>query len=395
MQSRPASIAALVGVVFIGMTGFGIFLPIFPFLALEVGASPSATTIAMGAYSLGQLISSPFWGRLSDRVGRKPILIVGLVGGVISYLWLAQASNVYELGAARLFGGLMAGNVAAAFAAAADLANDKTRARNMGLLGAAVGVGFIAGPAIGALLVGDEPTRAGYALVCYAAAGLALAAAITAVFFFRESLVAAPAQPASDQPRSLAFLLSRPVLARFIAIMLMVMLAQAMMETTLGLWADARLEWGPRELGWALTGFGVGAALLQGGAAGRIAALLGERLMLTIGLAVLIGGLAGLGVAASTGAAIAAFTAMVVGSGLAGPALNSLVASEADADRGAAMGLSQSAGALGRVIGPLMAGPLFEFVGVSAPFLAGALALLVALFLVNSLPPPRESAAPV
>jgi MFS family permease len=193
----------------------------------------------------------------------------------------------------------------------------------------------------------------------------------------------------------LAFLLSRPVLARFIAIMLMVMLAQAMMETTLGLWADARLEWGPRELGWALTGFGVGAALLQGGAAGRIAALLGERLMLTIGLAVLIGGLAGLGVAASTGAAIAAFTAMVVGSGLAGPALNSLVASEADADRGAAMGLSQSAGALGRVIGPLMAGPLFEFVGVSAPFLAGALALLVALFLVNSLPPPRESAAPV
>src|SRR5690606_9156622 len=111
---------ALVGVVLIGMTGFGVFLPIFPFLALEVGATPTATTIAMGAYSLGQLISSPFWGRLSDRVGRKPILIAGLIGGVLSYLWIAQARSVEELGVARLFGGLMAGNIGAAFAAAAD-----------------------------------------------------------------------------------------------------------------------------------------------------------------------------------------------------------------------------------------------------------------------------------
>ncbi len=159
MESRTGSMLVLAGVVLIGMTGFGVFLPIFPFLALDLGATPTATTIAMGAYSLGQLISSPLWGRLSDRVGRKPILIAGLIGGVASYVWIAHANTVYDLGAARLFGGLMAGNVGAAFAAAADLADDKTRARNMGLLGAAVGLGFIAGPAFGAFLIGGEPTR--------------------------------------------------------------------------------------------------------------------------------------------------------------------------------------------------------------------------------------------
>ena len=91
------------------MTGFGVFLPIFPFLALHLGATPTTTTIAMGAYSLGQLISAPLWGRLSDRVGRKPILIAGLLGGCASYLMLAHAESVWALGGARLFGGLMAG----------------------------------------------------------------------------------------------------------------------------------------------------------------------------------------------------------------------------------------------------------------------------------------------
>src|SRR6185503_18696550 len=107
-MTRNGSLAALVGVVLIGMTGFGVFLPIFPFLALHLGASATATTMAMGCYSLGQFIASPFWGRLSDRVGRKPILIIGLLGGAMSYVLLSQAQNIESLAAIRLFGGLMA-----------------------------------------------------------------------------------------------------------------------------------------------------------------------------------------------------------------------------------------------------------------------------------------------
>ena len=364
------------------MTGFGVFLPIFPFLAQEIGATPSATTIAMGAYSFGQLISSPFWGRLSDRVGRKPILIAGLIGGVISYLWIARAASVEELGAARLFGGLMAGNVGAAFAAAADLADDKTRARNMGLLGAAVGLGFIAGPALGALLIGETESRESFAFVCYVSAALAGLAALAAFALFRESLPP-EARRKAGEPRvsRIALLFSRPALTRFVFVMFLVIAAQAMMETVFGLWADAHLQWGAREVGWTLAGLGFGAVLLQGGGAGRLSRMLGERTTLLVGLAFFAAGFGGMAVARDAAALIAALTALVIGIGLVTPALNALIASQADdQERGAVMGLSQSAAALGRVAGPLASGPLFEVFAPGAPFAAASILALVALF---------------
>jgi MFS transporter, DHA1 family, tetracycline resistance protein len=382
MNGRGGSLAALVGVVLIGMTGFGVFLPIFPFLALELNATPTTTTIAMGAYSFGQLVASPFWGKLSDRVGRKPILIVGLIGGVVSYLWIARAGNVYELGAARLFGGLMAGNVGAAFAAAADLADDKTRARNMGLLGAAVGFGFIAGPALGALLIGDTPNRESFAQICILSAGMAALAALAALVLFRESFPAeARTKIDSAQPRRFALLTSRPALTRFIVVMFLAIAAQALMETTFGLWADAELRWGPREVGWTLAALGVGAVLLQGGGAGAAARLLGERVTLLIGLALFAAGFGGLAVSHEASTMAASLTALVIGIGLSTPALNSLIAAQAtESERGAVMGLSQSAGALGRVVGPLGAGALFDTLGTGAPFAAAAVLVLAALF---------------
>lgn len=373
---------ALAGVVLIGMTGFGVFLPVFPFLALDIGATPTATTLAMGAYSLGQLIAAPAWGRLSDRIGRKPVLIAGLIGGVLSYLWIARAESVEMLGAARLFGGLMAGNVGAAFAAAADLADDKTRARNMGLLGAAVGVGFIAGPALGALLIGGEASRENFASACYFSAGLAALAALAALFLFRESLALdARTARGAVRTRRLTLLSARPALARFVAVMFLMIAAQALMETVFGLWADQQLQWGPREVGWTLAGLGVGAVLLQGGGAGAASRALGERTTLLIGLALFAAGFGGMAVSGTAATLIAALIALVVGIGLATPALNSLVAAQAaPSERGAVMGLSQSAAALGRVAGPLASGPLFESVSPGAPFIAAALLILAALF---------------
>lgn len=387
MQSR--SLAVLVLVVLIGMTGFGIFLPIFPFLALELNASPTAATIAMGAYSFGQLVSSPFWGHLSDRVGRKPVLIVGLLGGVVSYLWIARAGSVEELGAARLFGGLMAGNVGAAFAAAADLADNRTRARNMGFLGAAVGLGFIAGPAFGAWLIGDAPDRAAFASVCLTSAALAGVAAFAAFALFDETHAAPVRAAHRDTPRQshVALLGARPALARFAAVMLLAIAAQALMETTFGLWAEAEFGWGPSEVGWTLAGLGVGAVMMQGGLAGRAARVLGERTTLLVGLALFAAGFGGLAVSHEPATMAAALTALVIGIGLATPALNALIAEQAgEGERGAVMGISQSAGALGRVLGPLGAGALFEHVGVAAPFVAAALLILAALFVALSEP---------
>ncbi|HVV34403.1 MAG TPA: MFS transporter [Vitreimonas sp.] len=389
MNGRTGSLIALVGVVLIGMTGFGVFLPIFPFLALHLGGTATEATIAMGCYSLGQLVASPWWGRLSDRVGRKPILIVGLLGGMISYLILARAHTIYELGGARLFGGLMAGNIGAAFASAADLADEKTRARNMGLLGAAVGLAFICGPALGALLIGGgKPDAAAFSKVCLVSAALAGAAALTALLLYRESLPKESRRAAdAPRPRRVNMLLTRPVLARFILVMFVMITAQAMLETIFGLWADATLSWGPRQVGWALAGLGVGAVLLQGGGAGRAARMLGERVTLLIGIASMIAGFAGMAVTHTEGVLIASLGAMVLGIGLSTPALNSLVAAQAEADeRGAVMGLSQSASAFGRVAGPLMSGVVFDSLGHGAPFVAGAILLLGALFVAQSEP---------
>jgi MFS transporter, DHA1 family, tetracycline resistance protein len=384
---KSGSLFALVCVVLIGMTGFGIFLPIFPFLALDLGATPTTATIAMGAYSFGQLIASPFWGRLSDRIGRKPVLIAGLLGGVVSYLWLSRAASVEELGAARLFGGLMAGNVGAAFAAAADLADDKTRARNMGFLGAAVGLGFIAGPALGAAFIGDAPSREDFARVCLMSAMLGAMATIAALLFFSETRMSRHDAEPRARVRRLALLASKPMLVRLCAVMLFFITAQALMETTFGLWAEAALSWGPREVGWALAALGVGAVLLQGGVAGRAARMLGERVTLLIGLGLCAAGFGGLAVAHTIAALAASLTALVAGIGLSTPALNALIAEQAaDDERGAVMGLSQSASALGRVLAPLGAGLVFEGMGASAPFIFAALLVLLALFVAQEAP---------
>lgn len=395
ISSNARSLVALIGVVLIGMVGFGIFLPIFPFLALHLGASPTAATIAMGAYSLGQLISAPLWGRASDRIGRKPVLIIGLVGGVLSYLMLAYAESVEMMGAARLFGGLMAGNVGAAFAAAADLADDRTRARNMGLLGAAVGFAFIAGPAFGALLIGPEPDAAGYRSVCFAAAACAGVAVLGALVLFGETLPKhARREAGAPRVRRFALLGARPVLARLAGVMFLMIAAQALMEVTFGLWAKAGMGWGPREVGWALVGMGLGSALMQGGVAGRAARKLGERLTLMIGLILFIAGFGGLAVAQSVETTIAALAALTLGVGLASPALQSLFAEQSQADeRGAVMGLSQSAAALGRVAGPLAAGAMFDGFGASAPFVLGALLLLGALFVSTADFAPKAATA--
>jgi DHA1 family tetracycline resistance protein-like MFS transporter len=393
MASRTGSMIALAAVVLIGMTGFGVFLPIFPFLAIELNATPTATTIAMGAYSFGQLISAPLWGRLSDSVGRKPVLIAGLIGGVVSYIWIAQAGSVYDLGAARLFGGLMAGNVGAAFAAAADLSDNKTRARNMGQLGAAVGFGFIAGPAVGAFLIGAAPSRESFALVCYVSAAMAAFAALAALPLFRETLAPSARAPAGQARRpNFALLSSRPALARFALVMLLMIAAQALMETTFGLWADAELNWGPREVGWTLAALGAGAVVLQGGGAGAASRLLGERITLRFGLALFAAGFGGLAVSHEVSTMAASLTALIIGIGLATPALKSLIAVQAEeSERGAVMGLSQSASALGRVAGPLGAGALFDQLGSGAPFVAAALLILAALFAALS-EPAKEAA---
>ena len=152
--------AILLLIVFIDLIGFGIVIPLLPYYALKFSASPLEVTAMMACYSFAQFFASPIWGRLSDRVGRRPVLLVSLTCSVLSYLWLGFADALWMLFAARLLAGAGAGNISAAQAYITDVTDEKNRAKGMGMIGAAFGLGFTLGPAIGGLLAGSDASSA-------------------------------------------------------------------------------------------------------------------------------------------------------------------------------------------------------------------------------------------
>ena len=366
---------ALMLVVFVSMTGFGIVIPIVPFFGVHLGADATAITYAIGAYSLGQFIAAPLWGRLSDRFGRRPILIATLALTAVFYVVLAQASTIDEIGLTRFMTGLVAGNIAAAFAAAADISSEETRARTMGMLGAGVGLGFIVGPAIGGLVAGGAPDQADFARVAYVAAGLAAASVVVAMLVLRET------RPAGAPIRSAALtpFWTRPRLFALMGVTLLTLTAQALMESSFGLWSEKELGWGPPQLGATFAALGLVSALLQGGAMGRLARHFSEGQLLTGGLALYAAGFGALIFAHDSTHAIAAMVLLALGGGVVSPSLQALVSREAAAqERGAVLGVQQSASSLGRVFGPLASGPVFDGLGHNAPFALGAVLMVAA-----------------
>ena len=175
-------------VTFIGLMGFGIILPLFPFYAERLGASPEVITLTMAVFSLGQFIAAPFWGRLSDSVGRKKILIISLIGSSLSYVILAFADTLSLVIFSRVLAGLMAGNISIAFAYASDITDEENRSAGLGKVSAGLGLGFMTGPAIGGFLAGNDVENANYVLTALGGAGINLIAMLGALFFLKESL---------------------------------------------------------------------------------------------------------------------------------------------------------------------------------------------------------------
>lgn len=367
--SRRGPLFALFLVVFVSMTGFGIVIPIVPFFGVHLGASATEITYAIGAYSFGQFLAAPLWGRLSDRYGRRVILISTLGLTAVFYVVLAQAETIDEIGLTRFMTGLVAGNIAAAFAAAADISTEETRARTMGVLGAGVGLGFIVGPAIGGLVAGGDPTQADFARVAYVAAALAAASVVAAILLLPETRPA----DAPRQARRMPQFWTRPRLFALIGVTLLTLTAQALMESSFGIWSEKELDWGPPQLGATFAALGLVSAMLQGGGMGRLAQRFGEARLLTGGLVLYALGFTLLVFAHDVALVITAMLLLALGGGVVSPSLQSLVSREAAAEeRGAVLGLQQSASSLGRVFGPLASGPVFDTLGHNAPFAVGA-----------------------
>lgn len=375
-------------IVFMDLVGFGLLIPLLPFYVQAVGASPEVITLVLGLYSIGQLVAAPVWGRLSDTYGRKPVLALTSFGLALSYVMLAYADTLTLLVISRLFGGIMAGNIAAAQAYVSDVTSPATRARGMGIIGAAIGLGFIFGPAIGGVLSGNDVATADYATPAFAAAAVTAAAAVGVVLLLKESLSAEVRATLANLPKQsfrtkLETTLRRRVLTLLVAASFLVITAWALFETVYALWASALLKYGPAQIGYVLTFMGFISVLVQGGAIGPLTRRLGERRLALGSMVLLIVGYISLAIAAEQATMLAACGVLAVGSALFNPALSSLVSQEAaEHERGAVMGVYQGATALSRIVGPGFSGLVFAKAGPSAPFLLAALLVAPALGLL-------------
>jgi MFS family permease len=370
-------------IVFVDLVGFGLVIPLLPFYAVRLAANPQEVTALMAVYSLMQLFAAPFWGRVSDRIGRRPVLLVSLAANVFAYTWLGFANALWMLYAARALAGLCAGNIAAAQAYIADVTKPEERARGMGLIGAAFGLGFIIGPALGGLLAGANPETADLARPAWVAAGLSCLALAGVLFVLRESL--APERrgmgAANSRVEAVRRALNRPVLARLILIFLLLILAFAGMESIFALWALAQFGWGPLQVGYVFAYVGILSAVLQGGLIGRLAKRFGEERLVVAGLTLLGLGLLVMPFARTLAELGVALSVLAIGIGLTQPSLTALVSRRAGGEeQGEILGVTQSMGSLSRVLGPLAAGWFFGTFGRASPFWSEAALVAAALF---------------
>ena len=363
------------GVILLDLIGFGIVIPILPFLSPQLGATKMDIALIIVSYAVFAGLSGPFWGRLSDRIGRKPVIMICLVGAALSYVMLGLANSLWMIYAARAFAGVMAGNFGVASAMMADVTSAENRARGMGLIGAAFGLGMVLGPMLGGLLSGDS---ASFTLPCIVAGGMSLLAVAAAALFLPESL---SPEKREENRRKLAqrerqsfYALLRDTGNRLFVLQFVLHTAGVSIITYLfPLWMGDMLSWGAREVGIV---FGIQGALMvvfQAGLMGPLVRLLGEWPLLRIALSAYLVGFVSAVFAQDKYVMICSMFLAMTGATLCMPLLNTIVSHRTRIEyRGRIMGITSAAASWGRVVGPLVAGFFLEAFGYRGAWLAGA-----------------------
>ncbi len=353
-------LAVVFAIVFVDLVGFGIVLPLMPAFAASYGISKAAIGVLVTSYSLLQFLVSPLWGACSDRVGRRPVLLIGLAGSSLSYVLFAFAGGFWTLLASRVIAGSMGATVGVAQAYVADVTPPERRAHALGILGAGFALGFILGPALGGVLY-----QHGHAAAGWAAAALCGANALAALAWLPET-------PQHGTRRPSGRVAVRALAAPFGAAFLL-MSAFAVIHVSLPILAQEELRLDTRRIGLLFAFSGVVSAVVQGGLVGRVAPRIGEARLALAGGVGMAAGLALLAGAASLGRLYLAIGVLSMGSAAATPAILAAVSRlTASHLQGAALGVMQTAQNLGRIAGPLLAGALYQTLGHGAPFLAGA-----------------------
>lgn len=423
-------------IVFLDIAGFSIIFPLFPkllehYVAQEgagsaigrlgawlrelAGSDTNAVHTLFGGllgslYGIMQFVFAPIWGGLSDRLGRRHTLMLTLIGTAVSYVGWALAGSFALLIAARLLGGIMAGNISTAAAVAADVSSGKDRAKAMGIVGMAIGLGFILGPAVGALSMTSAlslyealPGLRPYGLNPFSTPAVAalLLCLLNLVWMAQKLPETLP--PERRQPRRGALAVLRPFhrlkslefpgVARAHWIYFVQLTAFAAMEFTLSFLAAERLGYGIPQITWMFVFSGVVIAIVQGGMVRRMVPRLGERKVALYGMATMLPGYLLVGFAGSSLVLYLGLLLLSAGSGLAMPSLSALVSRYVPSDRqGLAQGTLRSLGSLSRASGPVLGGLMYWKFGSASPYWIGAAVMLWPILASLSLPPIDEAA---
>ena len=375
-----ASVSPLVIIfvtVFIDLLGFGIIIPLLPFYAESFGANALTIGLLGTSYSLMQFLFSPLWGRWSDRIGRRPIILVGLIGSCLSYLTLALATSLTLVFVARIVGGIAGANIPAAQAYIADVTTPANRAKGMGMIGAAFGLGFIFGPAIGGVLSRVSPETP-----MWCASALCLANFVAAWFLLPESRKADSTTRSLGRIEAFRHAMGRPTLLLLMALYFIVTLAFSGFETTFALFSKAKFGFTSSTIGFVFAFIGLVLATVQGLLVGRTVRLVGERRLIPLAILSIAIGVGLIPFVWNIPTLLGALAVLAVGMGFNNPSLTSMVSKLADPDdQGGILGLASSVASLGRVVGPAWGGYLYDAHGMTTPYVSAAGLLMIAFLM--------------
>lgn len=382
-RGRRTALGVVFTTILIDFIGFSVLIPVLPLYAEQLGASSFEVGLLLSLYALAQLVFLPAWGWVSDRMGRRPIILVSLLGTAFSFVMLALAHSLAMIYLARVVGGFFAASIGTAQAVVTDLTPASERARGMGLIGAAFGLGFVVGNALGGLLAAVHPRAPFYAIAALALANLAVA------WIWLPESHPEDARPKDRRglgralipaPLRLVAALHDRRIGLYLYLFFHIFTAFAALESMLALFMHQRFGLGPRDVGFVFAYIGVFIALTQGLLVGQLASRLGEIRLVVIGLAATGIGLLAISLVPAYGWLYVVGPFIAFGNGIAFPAFTSLYSKACHSEKaGELLGESQSMATAGRIVGPAWAGLALGHVALGAPFAIAGVLMLIAL----------------